>query len=79
MDELTMQIFVAVYLTSVVVGVIVGARKGEFALALLATAILGPLGLAMVLLSVGNWKQCPHCKAQIKKKAIVCPKCHQEL
>ena len=69
-----MEWFIIWILCAPVAGII-GARKGEFWVSLIAGFIFGPLGIIFAMLSRGNRLPCPYCKESIHEDATICPHC----
>ncbi len=66
-----------IWFASVVLGVIIGAKKGEGCISFIMCFLLGPLWLPVVILSKGKRKKCEYCKEYIDKDATVCPHCRR--
>lgn len=63
----------------VIIGAILGHRKGELIGGLLFGLLLGPIGVVIVLLHKGNRQACPYCRELMHKEATVCPHCQRAL
>jgi hypothetical protein len=62
---------------SIVLGIIIGARKGMGCLGLIGCLILGPVGVIIVIVTKGYKVYCIHCRKTISRKAVVCPYCQK--
>jgi threonine/homoserine efflux transporter RhtA len=74
-----MAIAAVLWIVSIIIGTMIGNKKGEGCVSLIGTVILGPIWLPIVLLSKGNRKKCPYCCEYIHKDAKICPHCRKEL
>jgi len=68
-----------IWIASVSLAGMVGARKDAGGLGLIAGVFLGPLGVLIMLASRGNLKDCVFCKEWIRFGAVVCPRCGRDL
>jgi hypothetical protein len=68
-----------IWIASVFLAGMVGARKDAGGLGLIAGVFLGPLGVLIMLASRGNLKDCVFCKEWIRFGAVVCPRCGRDL
>lgn len=57
----------------------IGNYKGLAWNGLLLGVILGPIGIALVIMMKGNREPCPYCKEKIVNTALVCIHCKKEL
>lgn len=57
----------------------IGKNKGIVGTGLILGFLLGPLGIAFVIMMDGNRYPCPYCKEQIIKTATVCIHCKRDL
>lgn len=76
--------FALYYLNSILmsglIGGLIGRMKARSMDGFCLGLVLGPLGVIIALLLKDNTrKPCPFCKESIKKTAVLCPHCHQEL
>ena len=58
-----------------VVGALLGGSKGQAGLGFVLGALLGPLGIIIVLVIDGDRKTCPSCMSKVHKNAKVCSHC----
>jgi hypothetical protein len=61
-----------------IIAALIGAPKGQGWLGFLLGALLGPLGILIMVFTQGNRKICPYCKEKIHKDASVCSRCQKE-
>jgi uncharacterized membrane protein len=74
------ELAIFVWIVSILISAVIGARKGSPLGGTILGLILGPLGTVIVLLSGDkNRSACPYCAEQIQKAAKICPHCHKEL
>lgn len=69
-------LFIA-WITSGLIGYLIGNGKGEGGKGAILSLLLGPIGWLIVAISDGDRKSCPHCKSKISKDATTCPQCHK--
>ena len=69
----------SIWIISIILAGLVGARKDATGLGLITGVFLGPLGVLIILASRGNLKDCAFCKEWIKFRAVVCPHCGRDL
>jgi DNA-directed RNA polymerase subunit RPC12/RpoP len=75
-----MEFIIFVWVASLFVSIVIGAKKGNPVGGGFLGLVLGPLGAIIVLLSRDkNRVACPYCAEKIMKAAIICPHCHKEL
>ena len=77
MDALTIVLLV-VWVICAALAIVIGNKKGELVTSIFVGILLGPLGLIMALVSVGNWGECTRCGTQVHRKASECPHCGKE-
>ena len=73
-----MELAVIIWLLSIILGTIIGNKKGEGCISFGMTVLLGPFWLPVILLSKGNRRKCPFCAEDIHKEAKICPFCKKE-
>jgi hypothetical protein len=61
-----------------IIGAMIGAGKSQGCTGFLSGIVLGPIGIALMLVTKGNRVKCPFCCELIDKMAIVCPRCHRD-
>ena len=66
---------VEIWIFSIIIGTIIGSRKGAGVSSFLICLLLGPVGIIFALLGHGNRKQCPSCKEYVHQDATICPHC----
>jgi len=71
------QLIGVIWAVSIIIGVIIGAKKGMGCLSLIGCLILGPIGVIIVTITDGYKASCIHCKKTISRKAVVCPYCQK--
>jgi hypothetical protein len=65
-----------IWIASIIIGLIIGAKKGMGCLSLIGCVILGPIGVIIVILTKGYKVKCRQCSKTISRKAVVCPYCN---
>lgn len=61
-----------------VIAGLLGHYKGVGCGGFVVGVLLGPLGIILILMSVGNRVKCRFCQQYIDPKSITCPVCHTE-
>lgn len=61
----------------IVLGVVLGEKKGRGAAGCLLGFFLGPLGVLIVWAMQGNRGTCPYCREPIHVNATACPHCQR--
>ena len=70
---------IIVWVVSALLAAMIGARKGEATMGCLGGMILGPIGLALIVISSGKVKYCPQCGETVKIDAKVCKHCKSKI
>jgi len=78
MEEI-LGLFCCGWLVCGIIGAIIGQSKGQGVAGFFCGAILGPLGIVLMLFSKGNRGECPYCKEWVKDGATVCPHCQKNI
>ena len=71
-------IWVILVLDAIFCGIIagmIGGSKGEGDRGFFLGLLLGPFGIAIALLTIGNRVKCKYCQKLIDLKATICPYC----
>lgn len=74
-----MELGIIIWIVSIIIGVMVGSKKGEGCISLIMCVLLGPFWLPVVFFSKGNKTKCIYCQELVDKKAIVCPHCQKDI
>ncbi|MGH8428460.1 MAG: hypothetical protein ACRES7_10850 [Gammaproteobacteria bacterium] len=73
-------VIIFLWIVAIIVGTVIGDRKGQPVLAFILCLFLSWLGVLFVALSQNKLKTlCPHCREPVMKDATVCPHCRYTL
>lgn len=73
-----MEILLGLVLSGII-GYFLGSHKGMGAFGFLVSALLGPIGWLLVLVSKGNVRKCPYCGEGIRFEATICKHCRSKV
>lgn len=67
------------WIASIVIAGIIGARKGEAFVGIVWGALLGPLGILIAFLVRGDRVECAYCRELMHPEATICPHCRERV
>jgi len=62
-----------------IIGAMISSKKGSEVEGFFLGFILGPIGIIIAFLLVGNRTKCPYCKEYVAPDSVKCPNCQADL